>query len=233
MTAGNIKNFELKVGRAGLITIVIGMVVLLCAAFLFGVEVGKNIDVYPEKIAAFPQKMLALVWRPAKIKAAQKTPENKIQSQEDIDLTFYNALTGKKGSTNEDLIPNKQPNFSEPPIGNYNIDTAIPKPAASEENNENGKPKEKEATTSPVFSNQKFIVQVMSLKEKNTVDKIVKKIDALGFTSQVIKIENKKKETLYRVIIPDFKNKDQAQKAARKISQKTGINCIIRANGKE
>jgi len=33
MSAGNIKNFELKVGRAGIITVVIGMAVLLCAAF--------------------------------------------------------------------------------------------------------------------------------------------------------------------------------------------------------
>ncbi len=233
MSAGNIKNFELKVGRAGIITVVIGMAVLLCAAFLFGVEVGKNIDVYPEKIAAFPQKMLALVWRPAKIKDIQKTSENKTQAQEDIDLTFYSALTGKKGSINEDFIPDKQSNFSETQVGSYNVEAAIPQSAAGEESNEKEKPKGKETTTSHVSSNQKFIVQVMSLKEKNTADKIVKKIDALGFTSQVIKIENKKKETLYRVIIPDFENKAQAQKAVRKISQKTGINCIIRSSDRE
>ncbi|KQC09069.1 MAG: hypothetical protein APR62_03330 [Smithella sp. SDB] len=232
MSTGNIKNFELKVGRAGIITVVIGMVVLLCAAFLFGVEVGKNIDVYPEKIAAFPQKMLALVWRPAKIKAIQKTSEHKTQAQEDIDLTFYSTLTGKKGSINEGFIPDKQSNFSEIQVGSYNIEAEIPKSVASEESNEKEKSKGKETAESAISSNRKYIVQVMSLKEKNKADKIVKKVDALGFTSQVIKIENKKKGIFYRVIIPDFDNKAQAQKAALKISQKTGINCIIRSNGK-
>ena len=97
MTSGNIKNFELKVGKAGLIIIVVGMAVLLCTAFLFGVDVGKNIDTYPDKIAALPQKALALVWQPAKIRAAQSAPDNKNgqnqpQTQENIDLTFYNDL---------------------------------------------------------------------------------------------------------------------------------------------
>ena len=72
MATGNIKNFELKVGKAGLIIIIVGMAVLLCMAFLFGVDVGKNIDTYPEKIAALPQKTLALIWRPAKISVATK-----------------------------------------------------------------------------------------------------------------------------------------------------------------
>jgi len=37
MATGNIKNFELKIGKTGVIIVVAGMAVLLCAAFLFGV----------------------------------------------------------------------------------------------------------------------------------------------------------------------------------------------------
>ena len=33
MASGNIKNFELKLGKAGLIIIVVGMAVLLCHGF--------------------------------------------------------------------------------------------------------------------------------------------------------------------------------------------------------
>ena len=115
MASGNIKNFELKIGKAGLIIIVVGMAVLLCTAFLFGVDVGKNIDTYPDKIAALPQKALALVWRPAKIRAAQSAPDNKngpnqpqTQDKENIDLTFYNALTSKKGVQEQPLLKNSR-----------------------------------------------------------------------------------------------------------------------------
>ena len=67
------------------------------------------------------------------------------------------------------------------------------------------------------------------MKDKNKANKIVKKIDSLGFTSQVVKVETKKKGTFFRVIIPGFETKFQAQEAAQKISQKTTINCIIKS----
>lgn len=235
MATGNIKNFELKVGKAGLITIIIGMVALLCTAFLFGIEVGKNIDVYPEKIAAFPQKILASFWRPAKVKAGKSTSEsknaqNQTQSQENIDLTFYNALTGKKGAANEETIPDKQSTFTEPPVGNFNIEIQKPLETTTiEKKKEKGESKGKEITPLPVTSRQQFIIQIASLKDKNKANKIVKKMDSLGFTSQVVKVENRKKGTLFRVIVPGFENKVQAEEAAQKISQKTAMNCIVKS----
>jgi cell division septation protein DedD len=234
MASGNIKNFELKVGKAGLIIIVVGMAALLCTAFLFGIEVGKNIDVYPEKIAAFPQKVLSLVWRPAKIKAAPGTSDNKSaqnqpQSQENIDLTFYSTLTNKKGVLNEESIPDKQTTFSESQVGDYKLDVQKQAEVVSEKNKEKSEAKGKEVTPAIVSNKQKFMIQVVSLKEKNKANKIGKKIDSLGFTSQVVKIENKKKGILFRVFVPGFENKVQAQEAAQKISQKTGLNCIIKS----
>lgn len=234
MASGNIKNFELKVGKAGLIIIVAGMAALLCTVFLFGIEVGKNIDVYPEKIAAFPQKVLSLVWRPAKIKAVPGTSDNKSaqnqpQSQENIDLTFYSTLTNKKGVLNEESIPDKQATFSESQVSDYKLDVQKQAEVVSEKNKEKSEPKGKEVTPAIVSIKQKFMIQVVSLKEKNKANKISKKIDSLGFTSQVVKIENKKKGILYRVVVPGFENKVQAQEAEQKISQKTGLNCIIKS----
>lgn len=236
MATGNIKNFELKVGKAGLITIIIGMVAFLFAAFLFGIEVGKNIDVYPGKIAAFPQKILASVWRPAKIKAQQGTTDNKsaqnqTQSQENIDLTFYNALTGKKGSVNEESIPEKQSAFTEPPVGNYNIGVQKPEETAGNEKNKvKGEIRGKEIMPSSLAGKNKFVIQVASLKDKNKANTLVKKIDSLGFKSQVVKVEDREKGTLFRIIIPGFENKAQTQEAVQKISQKTAIsNCIIKS----
>jgi cell division protein FtsN len=113
MTSGNTKNFELKLGRTGLTIVIVGLTVLLCGAFIFGVHVGKNIDTYPENIASLPQKLLALVWRSAKVKVAQNTEENitsqnQTNAQEEPDLTFFNTLTGKKGATKEQPIPYKK-----------------------------------------------------------------------------------------------------------------------------
>jgi cell division protein FtsN len=243
MASGNIKNFELKVGKAGLITIVVGMVALLCTAFLFGVEVGKNIDVYPEKIAAFPQKALTLIWRPAKIKTAQSTSDNKSgqkhQPQENIDLTFYSALTSKKGALKEESIPDKQSIFlqpkseEEPVNGNFNIEVKNPPGIINEKTKEKSEPKAKEIAQSVASKKQKFTIQAASLKDKSKANKMNKKIASLGFMSQVIKVDVKGKGVLFRVVVSGFEDKVQADDAAQKIAKKTGTNCIIKSINSE
>ena len=121
MASGNIKNIELKLGRTGLVVLIAGMAALLCGTFLFGVEVGKNIDTYPDKITSLPQQLLALVWRPAKIKVAQKEAENKAlqnqsKAQEEPDFTFFNTLTNKKGTVKEKPIPDNKPVVEAPAV---------------------------------------------------------------------------------------------------------------------
>jgi cell division septation protein DedD len=239
MKSGNIKNFQLKVGKAGLIIVVVGMAVLLCTAFLFGVDVGKNIDTYPDKIAALPQKALALVWQPAKIRAAQSAPDNKngpgkTQTQENIDLTFYNDLTSKKGIPKERPVSEKQPVFSPPQngeetvTGNFNIEAQSQPGSVNEKTKEKGEPKAKEVAPSVASNTQKFIIQAASLKDKTEANKMNKKIASLGFLSQVIKVEIPGKGIFFRVIVSGFENKVQAQEAALKISKKTGTSCIIK-----
>ena len=239
MKSGNIKNFQLKVGKAGLIIVVVGMAVLLCTAFLFGVDVGKNIDTYPDKIAALPQKALALVWQPAKIRADQSAPDNKngpgkTQTQENIDLTFYNDLTSKKGIPKERPVPEKQPVFSPPQngeetvTGNFNIEAQSQPGSVNEKTKEKGEPKAKEVAPSVASNTQKFIIQAASLKDKTEANKMNKKIASLGFLSQVIKVEIPGKGIFFRVIVSGFENKVQAQEAALKISKKTGTSCIIK-----
>jgi Sporulation related domain. len=45
----------------------------------------------------------------------------------------------------------------------------------------------------------------------------------------VIKVDVKGKGIFFRVVVPGFEDKVQAQEAAQKISQKTGLNCIIKS----
>jgi len=98
MGSGNIKKFEIRLGRTGLIIVIGGMTVLLCLSFLLGVGVGKNIDTYPEKISSIPQQFLGFFWRPAKMAGGQRVA-GKTEAKPDsgnMDLTFHKALTSQQ-----------------------------------------------------------------------------------------------------------------------------------------
>jgi cell division septation protein DedD len=248
MASGNTKNFELKLGRAGLIILIVGTTVLLCAAFLFGISIGKNIDTYPEKIALLPQRILALVWRPAKIKVAQteaenKTVQNKPKAQEGLDLTFYNTLTSKKGVAKEQPIPDKK-HIVEVPIAQQLLPP--PKNEAGAASGGSApevqktpvvtaaQPKDiietkiKEAEPAVAAGSVKFSVQVASLKDKTKAEQLNKKISAMGYTPRFVENNIPGKGKWFRVVIDGFPSKNLAQAAAEKISNKIGINCIIR-----
>ena len=250
MASGNTKNFELKLGRAGLIIVIIGMAALLCSAFIFGVSVGKNIDTYPEKIASFPQRLLALVWRPAKIRAAQITTDGKIEqsknkASEEIDLTYYNTLTSQKGAAKEQIIPEKktitavpppavQPEKTEEkaaaPESNPDIQKKQQK-AESEQTKDEIETKISKAESAASSPSIKYSVQAASLKEKVKAMQMNKKISALGFKPQIVETTVPGKGKWYRIIVYGFTTKKQAQTAAEKIATKTGTSCVVRRIG--
>lgn len=248
MVSGNIKNFELKLGRTGLVIVIVGMTALLCGAFLFGVVVGKNIDTYPEKIASLPQKLLALVWRPAKIRTAQtasesKTVQNIPKVQEEPDLTFFNTLTGKKGTVKEQPVSGKktvaeapvvQPVISQPKneatVASVTPGSEIKKQrvAASEAAGDEIEAKIKEAKGTAAPQSVKFSIQVASLKEKGNAVQLSKKISTLGYTSRVVENNIPGKGKWFRIVIDGFSSKVSAQAAAEKIAGKTGVHGVIK-----
>ena len=217
MASGNSKKMELKLGRAGIIIVIVGMAALLCSAFMFGVIFGKNIDTYPEKIASIPQKVLALIWRPAKIKTIPDIVDNKPgegqpKAGDNLDLTFYDNLTSKKGEVKNQPLTEKKMVETPPP----QIDLPQPKIEA------------KEVDAPVAASKQSFIIQAESLKDKAKATQIHKTVAKLGYPSKIVKVDIKGKGTWYRVIATGFETKAQAQAAADKITQKTKTNCIIR-----
>jgi cell division septation protein DedD len=248
MASGNIKNFELKLGRTGLVIVILGVAALLCCAFLFGVTIGKNIDTYPEKIASLPQRILAFIWRPAKIKVEQPTIEkkgaqNQSKSQEELDLTFYNTLTSKKGVAKEQPLPDKKPAIEAPSIRQLEpqqkteVKSAVISPSMDAKRQqtvpgETGideiETKIREAEPQIAANGGNFSVQVASLKEKTKAHQMNKKILALGFTPRIMETNVPGKGTWFRVVVYGFSSKALAQTAAEKISNKTGTNCIVR-----
>lgn len=304
MATGNEKKFELKIGKTGILVVVVGMTALLCASFLFGIDVGQNMETYPEKIASIPQRALALVWRPAKIKLAQQnasrdntmnSPSSDTQEatgspvEDNIDLTYHQTLTSKKGLAHEDSFAEKktavasQKNEEEIQKGKFHIETRVENTNQNKDAAGNQTLIQKESVKEPVQKKevakidkqistksasknveqkeivnkkkavkekepikqqdtkqsetgdqgkvnvtQKFIVQVASLKDKSTAYKMNKEIASLGFQSKIIKTEIKGKGILYRLVVSDLRDKEHAQKAAKKISAKTGKNCMIK-----
>jgi cell division protein FtsN len=222
MAAKNIKNFELKLGRTGIIVIIVGMAALICSVFLLGVEIGKNIDTYPGKISSLPAKIFALISKPSNINPPQNLPG---EEKEDIDLTFYQTLTGK-----EEVKKQKQD------IDEKRAVEVSPLIVAAEKTGEKKNPIDEiavsaniidEAVSSEKVINEKYTIHAASFKEKEKAYLINKEITTLGFNPKIIPIEVKNKGTFYRVIVPGFENKAAAQTAAERISAKTGLNCII------
>ncbi len=248
MASGNIKNFELKLGRTSLVIVIVGMTALLCGTFLFGVAVGKNIDTYPGQIASVPQKLLALVWRPAKIRAAQTAAENKAaqnqpKAQEEPDLTFFNTLTSKKGVAKEQPIPDKKPAIEAPAIQSLLTEPKNEVPAASISPNSAVKKQQaatsgktvdeieakiKEAEQAVTAKEEKFAVQVASLKEKTKADQLNKKLLTLGYKPRIAENNIPGKGKWFRVVVDGFASRANAQTAAEKISGKTGAHCVVR-----
>ena len=248
MASGNVKNFELKLGRTGLVIVIVGIAALLCCTFLFGIAVGKNIDTYPGKIASLPQRLLALVWRPAKIRAAQTAAENRTlqnqpKAQEEPDLTFFNTLTSEKGAVKEQPIPDKKPIVEAPAAQPLlpqpkNSSTAASISPDSEVKKQQTvmsgtagdviEAKIKETESAVVAKEGKFVVQVASLKEKTKANQINKKISALGLIPRIVETNVSGKGKWFRVVVEGFSSKAQAQTAADKISNKTGSHCIVK-----
>ncbi|MBP7341473.1 MAG: SPOR domain-containing protein [Smithellaceae bacterium] len=238
MGTGNIKKFEWKLGKTGLVLVISGMAVLLCLAFLLGVGVGKNIDSYPEKIASAPQRFLALFWRPSKVAVAVKKPagEDRGEDKSGMDLAFHDALTTQKipsieqapadSKTDADVVadiiarapppPPPEPRREEP-VAPAEIPVAETKTDVSAA-----------AGEVPSGSPTPYVVHVASLKDRAKAAQISKTVDAMGYASKVVKVELKGKGTWYRVIAAEFENRARAQAAADKISRKVKTQCIIR-----
>ena len=173
------------------------------------------------------------------IKVAQNAPENKnspVQSPtgENIDLTFYNTLTSKKGVMKAELSPEKQPlapqsQDEEVLKGKFDIEAQKPPETVSEKNEmkEEAKPKQTALNIGPDKS--RFTIQVASLKEEAKTGKISKKVSALGFKTEIMKVEVKGKGTMFRVMASGFETKVQAEEAAQKISSRTKTNCIVKS----
>ncbi len=244
MGSDNIKKFELKLGRTGVIIVIAGMAVLLCSSFILGVGFGRNIETYPENVSSVPQRFLALFWRPAKVASQQEIAAKDVSPDKgNMDLAFHNALINQKTpSMQQAPAVAKKPDEQAVVVDQTAVQQAPPevepvkeeayerKVTVSEKSPAAKKSAIKEvpaASSSSSSSGSSFLIHVASMKDKDKAKQIAKTVASLGYPTKVSKAEIKGKGIFYRVITKGFETKAKAQTAASMISGKVNTKCII------
>ena len=254
MGSGNIKKFELKLGRTGLIILIAGMTILLCLTFILGVTVGSNMDTYPAKISSVPQRFLALFWRPANFVSQQSVTEIKKMpsDQGHQGVISDNRLTDRKlpslsempsvekrnddaaakdQTTNPPVIQMDEPSRRE--AVSKKEEASEKKAQINEKPTSESKTKQKEVPKAAVPAESSFIIHVASVKDKSKANQINKTVAGLGYPSKVVKTDIPGKGTWYRVLSTGFSSKAQAEAAVIKISKDVKTKCIIRPAGSD
>jgi len=127
MAADNVKRFEFRMGKWGLGLFVAGMSLLVFFSFLFGVNVGKDMDAYPEKYSwGIPNRTmetLGISGTPKSDKTIvavrEAGKENPPSEKSEYDLSFYDTLSKKsnslRGQSSENEGTEKSPTTPIPP----------------------------------------------------------------------------------------------------------------------
>ena len=211
MTSRNLKNFEFRLGRRGIMLFAVGMSLLLFFVFIIGVMVGLHIDAYPEKIAGLPDIIRKRLYNPA-VNTGRINPggeKTKI------------PLPGDAG--NVVPLPDSLPLEEEEPTAPPGLEEKKSSPAASPSG------KGKEDDTQPPKVGEKYFVQAGSFQNINKADELSNKIIPLGYKPRVATTEVPGKGKWSRVVIEGFETKEEAKKAAGVLSEKIkSVNCIVR-----
>ena len=262
MAAKNVHRFEFRMGRLGLFLFILGMSGLLFAVFLFGVDVGKNIDTYPGKIASYiPDRIRDRAgWAGGGTKTLpspqeEKKPES-ADADRDLDLTFYDTLAKKQGDAGRLIVepPREKRIEAEKTV---EVPPQAAKPKAPVEPAAAAKPKKPETPLqAPVALNQqkaapvapvpapaaapkketapvreKFLIQLVAYQQKSKADELAGKLKSLGYAPRVEVTSLPDKGKWFRVIMNGFQTREDAQKAADKISRSIkGLNCVVRSS---
>ena len=247
-------------GRLGLFLFVLGMSGLLFAVFLFGVDVGKNIDTYPGRIASYiPDRIRDRAgWatggtKPLPAPKEEKKPES-AGADRDLDLTFYDTLAKKQGDAGRLIVepPREKrieaekaaeatPQAVKPKAPAETVAAKPKKPAAAPQapammNQQKSAPAAVPAPaaapkkeTAPV--REKFLIQLVAYQQKSKADELAGKLKSLGYAPRVEVTSLPDKGKWFRVIMNGFQTREDAQKAADKISRSIkGLNCVVRSS---
>ncbi len=234
MTSRNLKNFEFRLGRQGILLFVAGMAGLLFLVFLSGVMVGLHIDAYPEKIA---REMPELI-RKRLLPAAEKAEDTARSSPAALPAAKADALPGEAEA--EDKGPHPIALATPAAVAGAPADGQIAPPREAGENKsiapappvkeEKKEPPPAEPTDIPAAQGKgKYLVQVGSFKSNAKAKEFSRRVKQTGYNPQISVMDSPQKGKWFRVVIDGFETRDKAKKAASLLSaQLKGVNCFVR-----
>ena len=210
MASENKRHFEVRLGKLGILTLVCSMSSLLFVFFLFGVVVGNNLEVYPEKISRrFPLQVLQ--WcglleydKVAPVAAKKHHEQRKSQETETIPAIVVRNVQPdqEKSSSNRDVAPQVKQEIDDV------VSPSLPPAKKIEEVLKSDKEKKSE---------NKYLIQITSCKDKKIAEEVVAKVAKAGFKVQVTMVDLKEKGIWYRVTLSGIDSQKEAMEAAQKI----------------
>ncbi len=254
ITSKNNRFREVKLGRIGLVMLIVGIGLLVFVAFLLGVNVGKDIDTYPEKITRGLPRRIAETFAGA-FSQPKKEAESKPQEDGSLGLTFYDTLT-KKGKDTGAMLKEEnreapaapavimapgtpaKPAASSPsaPASAAPSPSAPPVSAPAAKAAPTGKTPPAAAPPPPAPGTDvkkipagAFAVQVVSYHERDKAGQLKKKLQGLGYAAEIVETEIPGKGKWYRVLVNGYRTRKDAEKAAADMSGRvSGLSCVIR-----
>jgi cell division septation protein DedD len=201
------RDFELKLGKLGVILFTLGISCLLLASFIFGVVVGTNIESAPEdiaksiprqikqKIAKAPEEGEALKPEGSQEEAAKRPLAGE---KDDFKLSYFDTLTKKSDAV---------------------------KPSAELREAREPSPKAAEKAQA---AKGKFILQVVSLQDRAKAEELRGTLIQMGYDPFVDVAEIPNKGKWYRVKLKGFETREDARRVAQEIERKLkGVQCLV------
>ncbi|OIP87310.1 MAG: hypothetical protein AUK24_09590 [Syntrophaceae bacterium CG2_30_49_12] len=217
MTSRNLRTFEFKLGKRGLILFILGMSLLLFSAYLLGVKVGGNIDTYPEKLSRGIPDIVRKKVEPSPGKAKTVMAAREKEEDSNFDLTFYDTLT-RKGDGQKGPVFEEEKKLSE--------EAAEEQPVPGGE--AQGKKGHAGKKASPVKG--KYIIQAASYRERKKADRLCKRLKVLGYNPMVAATDLAGSGKWFRVTLGGFETREEAREVVDIVSKKIGgMNCIVRS----
>lgn len=245
--ARNVRPFEFRLGKLGVVIMIVGLSILVFAAFLFGVHVGRHIDTVPEEIAwGMPKRLLAtlgMVQRARPIETPVGTEESSAEKEKG-EAGDQGALVKapamppaahevkgpeppqpagglEKGPSTPD--PGKQEGSAVAPPGPVSVPPVVSVPPSVHPPKGNGANNTKRPSVGD------FWLKVVAYREKTKAEAAAKQIKALGYTPVVTSGEIEGGGVWHRVSIDGFATRQEAEQAAAAVEKKLkGVKCIIR-----
>jgi len=170
---------------------------------------------------------LSVSWKnPAKVNGnrIEGSVEVSNASSDDMDLTFYDTLSGKKTKPAPPAIQPEEKGETDP------VKDSIKESAVSQEPVKvKTESKEKAAITEnkeETNSKETFIIQVVSLKDQKKAEEIKDHLKKLGYNSELDSTHSHGKK-LYRVKLTGYETRNEAVKIATAIEKKIQLKCIV------